>query len=223
MKVAMEKSWREVLADELEKPYMKKLFEFLENEKGEVYPPKEKIFEAFQNTPFKDVKVVILGQDPYHGPGQAHGLCFSVSKGVAIPPSLKNIYKELQEDLGITPADHGCLESIAKQGVLLLNATLTVRKGEPLSHAEKGWERFTDAVIEKLWQREDPIVFILWGKFALKKCKSVLHGLNRDHLILTAAHPSPFSAKKFFGCKHFSKTNAFLVSIGKKPINWELS
>ena len=221
VKFVIEESWREVLADEFEKPYMKKLSRFLESEKGEVYPPNDKIFEAFQVAPFKDVNVVVLGQDPYHGPGQAHGLCFSVNKGIKVPPSLKNIYKELQGDLGIAPVHHGCLESIAKQGVLLLNATLTVRKGEPLSHAEKGWERFTDAVIEKVWQREDPIVFILWGRFAQDKCKSVLHGLNRHHFVLTAAHPSPFSAKKFLGCKHFSKANAFLVSVGKKPINWE--
>ena len=222
LKLEMEKSWAGVLGEELEKPYMKKLFKFLAKEKGEVYPAKTDIFHAFYQTPFNDVKVVIIGQDPYHGPGQAHGLCFSVKKGVAIPPSLKNIYKELQQDLGITPAHHGCLDAWAKQGVLLLNATLTVRKGEPLSHAEKGWEQFTDIVLKTLYLREDPIVFVLWGKHVLNKCKSVLHDNKSHHLILVAAHPSPFSARKFFGCKHFSKTNAFLISIGKKPIKWEL-
>ena len=223
MAFVLENNWKEILGDEFEKPYMKKLNLFLEKEKGEVFPEKDKIFEAFNMTRFMDVRVVVLGQDPYHGQGQAHGLCFSVKKGATIPPSLKNIYKELQVDLGIKPAGHGCLDSWAKQGVLLLNATLTVRKGEPLSHAGKGWERFTDVVIEKLYAREDPLVFMLWGKFAQKKCKAVLHGKAKQHLILTAAHPSPFSAKKFFGCKHFSKANDFLKCVGKKPINWELA
>ncbi len=223
LKLEMEKSWIDILGDELEKPYMKKLFKFLEKEKGEVYPEKKNIFKAFFLTPFKDVRVVILGQDPYHGPHQAQGLCFSVMNGCKIPPSLKNIYKELQDDLGINPVGHGCLEKWAKQGVLLLNAILTVRNGEPLSHAEKGWERFTDTVIEKLFLKKDPVVFLLWGKFAQSKCKSVLHENCDHHLILTAAHPSPFSAKKFLGCKHFSKANEFLISVGKKPINWELT
>ena len=215
--------WMEILGGEFEKSYMKKLNRFLEKEKGEVFPSKEEIFEAFNLTCFSNVKVVVLGQDPYHRRGQAHGLSFSVKKGVPIPPSLKNIYKELHVDLGVKPSNHGCLENWAKQGVLLLNATLTVRKGEPLSHAEKGWECFTDFVIEKLYKREDPLVFLLWGRFAQNKCKTVLHGKTKNHLILTAGHPSPLSAKKFLGCKHFSKVNDFLKNQGSKPINWELS
>ncbi len=215
----LEKSWRKVLEKELEKPYIKKLEEFLKGEKGEVFPPQEEVFEAFKKTPFDKVKVVIVGQDPYHGEGQAHGLCFSVKKGVLIPPSLKNIYKELQQDLGIASDKHGFLAKWADEGVLLLNTTLTVRRKEPLSHFGKGWEKFTDAVVEKLCEREDPLVFMLWGKFALEKCKRVLH---TKHYVLKAAHPSPFSAKKFFGCKHFSKANAFLESVKKKPIDWRV-
>jgi uracil-DNA glycosylase len=215
----LEKSWKTVLGSELQKPYIKKLEEFLEREKGEFFPPKEEVFEAFKKTPFDKVKVVIVGQDPYHGEGQAHGLCFSVKKGISLPPSLKNIYKELQQDLGIVPEKHGFLSKWADEGVLLLNTTLTVRKKEPLSHFGKGWEEFTDAVIEKLCKREDPLVFILWGKLASEKCKRVLHA---KHCVLIAAHPSPFSAKNFFGCKHFSKTNAFLESVQKKQIDWRV-
>ncbi len=204
------------MSKEFNEKYFKELLLFLENE-GEFYPSRNEVFEAFSLTPFENVKVVIVGQDPYHGPGQAHGLCFSVKKGVKLPPSLKNIYKELQEDLDIGIKKDGCLDEWAKQGVLLLNTTLTVKPGEPLSHNGKGWERFTDAVIEKLELRRDPVVFILWGKHAMNKCKSVLHD---HHLVLTAAHPSPLSVRKFYGCKHFSKANAFLKTIGKEEIDW---
>ena len=201
---------------------MKKLFAFLEKEEGEVYPPRHLIFEAFNRTTYEDVSVVIVGQDPYHGPGQAHGLCFSVEKGIPLPPSLKNIYKELQGDLGIVPAAHGCLQNWADQGVFLLNTTLTVRCGEPLSHQGKGWENFTDQIMEKLVERDDPIVFMLWGNHAQKKCKAVLQTKKHPHLVLTAGHPSPLSVRKFLGCNHFSKANAFLKSVGKKTIDWRV-
>ena len=171
------------------------------------------------------MKVVIVGQDPYHGPGQAHGLCFSVPKEIPFPPSLKNIFKELIEDVGIAEPQHGCLLSWAKQGVLLLNTMLTVRQSEPLSHQKKGWEHFTDAIIHKLAQREDPMVFILWGKSAQEKFKhSHTAGSAKTHAILTAPHPSPLSAHQgFFGCRHFSKTNVQLKSWGKTPIDWSIS
>lgn len=211
----LDAGWKEVLREELSKPYISNLCDFLSKERGAVYPPREEIFEAFRLTSYKNVKAVILGQDPYHGRGQAHGLCFSVKKGVKIPPSLKNIYKELQEDLGAPEPSSGCLEQWAKKGVLLLNTTLTVREGEANSHQNKGWELFTDAVLSRLCEKQDPLVFILWGNSAIKKCKTVLHG---PHLILTAGHPSPLSWKKFKGCKHFSKANAFL----KEPIDWSL-
>lgn len=213
----LEKSWGEVLKKELKEPYIKDLEAFLNEEAGRFCPPREEVFEAFKKTPFNRVRVVLLGQDPYHGENQAHGLCFSVKKGEKIPPSLKNIYKELQQDLGLFPGAHGFLGRWAEQGVLLLNTTLTVRKKEPLSHFGRGWEKFTDAVIRKLLERKDPLVFILWGSHAKEKCKAVL---QTTHLVLMAPHPSPFSAKKFFGCRHFSKTNAFLESLGKKPIDW---
>lgn len=211
--------WEEVLSEEMQKPYMRALKEFLSKEEREVYPLEEEIFQAFQLTPFEKVKVVILGQDPYHGPGEAHGLCFSVKRGIKLPPSLKNIFKELKGDLGIEPASHGCLEDWAKRGVLLLNTTLTVRKGEPLSHYGRGWEQFTDVVIEKLAQKKDPIVFMLWGRLAVEKG----HNIHKPHLVLKASHPSPFSVKNFLGCKHFSKANDFLKSVGKEPIDWRLS
>lgn len=221
----MEASWLKVLQEEFEKSYMKHLETFLASEirsGAEVYPPFALIFNAFCQTPFDRVKVVIMGQDPYHGAGQAHGLSFSVPKGVAQPPSLQNIFKELKEDLGVEPPSHGCLIDWANQGVLLLNATLTVRAGEPKSHFGKGWETFTDRVVQLLCMRKDPIVFILWGKSAAEKFEHI-HMNAAQHLVLTAAHPSPFSAYNgFFGCKHFSKTNEFLKKAGKKPINWAI-
>lgn len=219
-------SWREPLQDELCKPYLCKLKAFLEEEKRAgyiVYPPEEQIFRALSLTPFNAVRVVIVGQDPYHGPGQAHGLSFSVPEGVAIPPSLRNIYKELQSDVGISPANHGCLESWAKQGVLLLNATLTVSAGEPLSHHKKGWEQFTDAILEAVARRHRHIVFLLWGKHAETKCRK-FEALLKNFLVLTAPHPSPLSAHSgFFGCRHFSKTNDYLIQHGLPPIQWAVS
>ncbi len=220
-----EVSWLQKLSDEFTKPYWKNLEAFLAEEiqsRAEIYPPLELVFNAFCQTPFEKVKVVIVGQDPYHGFGQAHGLAFSVPKGIPIPRSLANIFKELNEDLGIPPANHGCLLSWAKQGVLLLNATLTVRAKEPKSHFGQGWEIFTDRVIQLLSLREDPIAFLLWGKSAEEKCEKIL-STSSHHLILTAPHPSPFSARTgFFGCRHFSKTNDFLKKIGKTPIDWSL-
>lgn len=223
----MEKSWLEKLNAEFDKPYIKNLKAFLSEELKKnhvIYPPEEQIFEAFCHAAFDDIKVVIVGQDPYHNPNQAHGLSFSVTKEVKSPPSLQNIYKELHDDLGIPIPSHGFLQSWAKQGVLLLNATLTVRANEPKSHYGKGWERFTDTVIEKLSEKQDPIVFLLWGKSAQEKCENVpsLQG-NTPHLILKAAHPSPYSASNgFFGCKHFSKANAFLQKHGKSPVDWNI-
>ena len=220
MKIA--KNWREVLKDEFSKPYIKKLKDFLEKEEATqiVYPPQPLIFHALAQTPYDQVKVVIMGQDPYHGPGQAHGLSFSVPDGIPPPPSLKNIFKELENDVHISPPTTGCLICWAKQGVLLLNATLTVRKNEPKSHYGKGWERFTDAIITKLAERKDPIVFLLWGKSAQEKC---LHLLNHSHhIVLIAAHPSPYSATGFLGCRHFSKTNELLKKWGKTPIDWSV-
>lgn len=221
----MEQVWKEKLIDEIKKPYMQSLRSFLETEKEEgkvLYPPKEEIFSAFNYTPYNDVKVVIIGQDPYHGPNQAHGLSFSVQKGIKPPRSLVNIYKELKEDVGIEIPNHGCLTSWAKEGVLLLNAILTVRQKEPKSHHGRGWESFTDFVVEILKNRKDPIVFMLWGKLAKDKCESLLLE-KTPHLVLTAPHPSPYSAYTgFFGCKHFSKANSFLESVGKKAINWQL-
>jgi len=225
MGMTIEKSWHEVLQEELKKPYISELKAFLEKEKKAgftIYPEEDFVFNALSKTPFDKVKVVIMGQDPYHGAGQAHGLSFSVRKGVTPPPSLKNIFKEIQADLNISFFSHGCLESWAEQGVLLLNATLTVRAKEPRSHYGKGWERFTDAIIAALCQREDPIVFLLWGKSALEKCSTILHQTKHPHLILTAAHPSPYSASGFLGCSHFSKANEFLAKSGKSPISWRV-
>ena len=217
-------SWAEPLKGELQKPYLLRLKAFLEQEKWAgraVYPPEEQVFQALALTPFDSVRVVLVGQDPYHGPGQAHGLSFSVRPGVAIPPSLQNIYKELQSDLKIPPAAHGCLTAWAQQGVLLLNATLTVRAGEPLSHHKKGWEEFTDAIIEAIARSRSHVVFMLWGKNAQEKCQKFLDCLKDSHLVLTAAHPSPYSAQSgFFGCRHFSKANEYLVQHGFRPINW---
>ena len=189
-----------------------------------VYPPFEATFNAFCQTSFEETKAVIIGQDPYHGSGQAHGLCFSVPAGVPPPPSLQNIFKELEADIGISPPGHGSLLNWARQGVLLLNATLTVRENEPKSHFGQGWEEFTDYVVQLLAARREPLVFILWGKSAQEKWKHVsVDRRENRHLVLTAAHPSPFSAYAgFFGCRHFSKTNAFLVKMGKNPIDWNL-
>lgn len=218
----MEASWLERLEGEFEKPYMKRLEGFLADEmaRAVVYPPMDLVFNAFCQTPFDAVKVVIMGQDPYHGPGQAHGLSFSVPKGVPAPPSLQNIFKEIESDLGIARPTSGCLLEWVKQGVLLLNATLTVRDGEPKSHFGQGWELFTDQVIRLLVERKDPLVFLLWGKSALDKFQHI-SGASKHHLILTAPHPSPLSAYAgFLGCKHFSKTNEFLMNHGKTPIDW---
>lgn len=217
----IEGSWREALAEEFSAPYFKEIERKILDEKKSgvvLYPPSKEIFNAFNLTPFHQVKVVILGQDPYHGAGQAHGLCFSVPSGVIPPPSLKNIFKEIKNDLGIEmPQEKGNLEGWAKQGVLLLNALLTVRAGEPASHHKIGWETFTDASIKKLSDEMDHLVFILWGKFAEQK-ETLIDA--RKHLILKSAHPSPFSATKFFGNKHFSKTNEYLAQNGKGVINW---
>jgi uracil-DNA glycosylase len=220
-----DENWRNLLHSEMQKPYFKDLENFLyeERKRGyEIYPPDHFIFSALDHTPLDKVKVVIVGQDPYHGKGQAHGLSFSVQKGVKIPPSLKNIFKEMKDDVGGADPASGYLVSWADQGVLLLNATLTVRKGEPKSHHGKGWERFTDTILQILAERKEPIVFILWGKIAEEKVKRVLESTRHHHLILTAAHPSPYSAKNFLGCRHFSKTNAQLVAWKKIPISWNI-
>lgn len=219
------KSWFELLREELASPYIDQLKTFLveEQQRGHVvYPHDSLIFSAFSYTPFSRVRVVIVGQDPYHGAHQAHGLSFSVPRGVAIPPSLRNIYKELHADLDIPPASHGCLVQWAKQGVLLLNATLTVRAGEPGSHCHKGWERFTDKVVQILCESSTPIVFLLWGKLAQRKCQHILSGVDHPHAVLTSAHPSPFSAEKFLGCRHFSRANAYLKAWNRSPIDWWL-
>lgn len=218
-----EESWKKALAEEFSAPYFKEIKrKILEEKKAGVvlYPPGKDIFNAFNLTPFDKVKVVILGQDPYHGKGQAHGLCFSVPDGVTPPPSLVNIFKELKNDLGIeVPKGRGNLEGWARQGVLLLNALLTVQAGQPASHHDIGWEQFTDAAIKKLSDEREHLVFILWGRFAQGKEHLID---TRKHLVLKAAHPSPFSATGFFGCKHFSKTNEYLREHGKEPIKWEL-
>ena len=224
MNVKIEESWKEVLKDEFTKDYFLQIVTFIKTEKAAgkiIYPPGSFMFNAFYKTPFDKVKVVLLGQDPYHNQGQAHGLSFSVPEGVSKPPSLINIFKELQNDLGIPPVANGNLESWAEQGVFLLNASLTVRKNEPGSHSKIGWLQFTDAVIKKISDEKKGVVFLLWGKFAQDK-----QGLvdETKHHVLKAAHPSPFSADKgFFGCKHFSKTNDFLVKEGIEPINWKLN
>ena len=214
-------SWDELLKNEWGEPYYQELRSFLATEYRSrvIYPPMNDIFNAFKLCAYEDVKVVILGQDPYYGEGQAHGLAFSVKQGVDIPPSLKNIYKEMESDIGFTIPPHGCLESWAKQGVFLLNTCLTVRKGQPLSHRGKGWETFTDHVISLLSLREKPMVFLLWGANA--RSKKPLIDRSR-HLVLEAPHPSPLSAfAGFFGCKHFSKANAFLTKQGEK-VDWTI-
>ncbi len=218
-------SWIDVLKKEFEKPYMQVLSSFIKQEREglkPIYPPVDQVFNSLQFCPYDQTKVVLIGQDPYHGPSQAHGLSFSVQKGIPIPPSLRNIYKEIKSDLGLELPSHGCLESWAKRGVLLLNATLTVREGEPKSHFGQGWEAFTDAICQKLFQREKPLVFLLWGKSAQDKAAHILKG-NTPHLILKAPHPSPFAAHTgFFGCQHFSKANAFLKNTSQLPVDWAI-
>lgn len=222
MKKLINNSWQDVLEEEFQKDSYQQLREFLKQEyqTQTVFPDMFHIYEALELTPYEEVKVVILGQDPYHGPNQAHGLAFSVQPGVKIPPSLMNIYKELESDLGIPPVSHGYLTAWAKQGVLLLNTVLTVRNGQAYSHRGKGWEQITDAVIKKLNEREKPVVFILWGKPA--QAKEAMIDTSR-HIILKAPHPSPLSAHRgFFGSKPFSKANDALISLGEEPINWQL-
>ncbi|MFJ5274361.1 uracil-DNA glycosylase [Streptomyces sp. NPDC088358] len=214
-------SWRGVLGDELQQPYFKELTEFVEEEraKGPVYPPREEVFAALDATPYERVKVLVLGQDPYHGEGQGHGLCFSVRPGVRTPPSLRNIYKEMKEELGTPIPDNGYLMPWAEQGVLLLNAVLTVRSGEANSHKGKGWERFTDAVIRSVADRPDPAVFVLWGNYAQKK----LPLIDEDrHIVVKGAHPSPLSAKKFFGSRPFTQINEAVARQGHEPIDWRI-
>ncbi|MGI9251598.1 MAG: uracil-DNA glycosylase [Pseudohongiellaceae bacterium] len=222
--IKLEPSWLEHLQAEFNAPYMSALREFLLKEKQtgkKVFPPGDEIFNAFNATPFEAVKVVILGQDPYYGPGQAHGLCFSVKPGVSIPCSLRNIYKELEADVGCKPVKHGHLQSWAEQGVLLLNATLTVEAGKAGSHQGKGWEKFTDKAISILDEQQEGLVFLLWGDYAQRKGKIIKR--QRHHLVLSSPHPSPRSASRgFFGQHHFSRANAYLESKGKQPINWQL-
>jgi uracil-DNA glycosylase len=219
----LEASWNARLGDEFQQPYMQKLKLFLRQEKDAkkvIYPHSKNIFKAFEYTPLDKVKVVILGQDPYHGPSQAHGLCFSVPENVGIPPSLLNIYKELQDDLVIPPAKHGCLVSWAKQGVLLLNSVLTVEQGLAASHQGKGWETFTDKVIALLNEQPQPIAFVLWGAYAQRKGQVID---PKRHLVIQSVHPSPLSAYRgFFGSKPFSKINNYLIASGQTPIDWSL-
>ncbi|MBR2370066.1 MAG: uracil-DNA glycosylase [Paludibacteraceae bacterium] len=220
MEVKIEKSWKEVLQTEFNKPYFENLVGFVKQEYAShtIFPPAGQIFNAFNTCPFNNVKVVILGQDPYHGPRQAHGLCFSVNDGIQFPPSLQNIFKEINSDLGIPMPKSGNLTRWAEQGVLLLNATLTVRASQAGSHQGRGWEEFTDAVIKIISEKAENVVFILWGSYAIKK-KALIDASK--HCILTAPHPSPLSSYRgFFGCKHFSQTNTYLTSKGKIPIEW---
>ena len=220
MEVKIEKSWKEVLQTEFDKPYFENLVGFVKQEYASqtIFPPAGQIFNAFNTCPFNNVKVVILGQDPYHGPRQAHGLCFSVNDGIQFPPSLQNIFKEINSDLGIPMPKSGNLTRWAEQGVLLLNATLTVRASQAGSHQGRGWEEFTDAVIKIISEKSENVVFILWGSYAIKK-KALIDASK--HCILTAPHPSPLSSYRgFFGCKHFSQTNTYLTSKGKTPIEW---
>ncbi len=222
MEVKIQQSWKNALAQEFEKPYFESLVRFLHQEKAEgkiIFPPGSQIFRAFDLTPVDKVKVVILGQDPYHGPGQAHGLSFSVPEGVPAPPSLKNIFKEIESDLGVRMSGYPNLENWARQGVLLLNAVLTVRSSEAASHSRIGWQEFTDAVIRHISDNCEGVVFMLWGNFA--RTKSELIDKSR-HMVLEAAHPSPLARGAFFGCRHFSKANAYLLSAGREPIDWRL-
>ena len=215
------KDWRKVLADEFDKPYFKDLCAFVDRERAEhtVYPPAEDVFNAFKATPFDRVKVLLLGQDPYHGPGQAHGMCFSVRPGIKAPPSLVNMFKELRDDLGCEVPNHGNLEAWAERGVMLLNAVLTVRAGQPNSHKDKGWEKFTDAVIKTLNGRVKPVVFVLWGGYAQKKAKLIK---GPQHRVVKAAHASPLSAAKFRGSRPYSAINRALEEVGEEPIDWQI-
>ena len=222
MEVKIEQSWKDALVGEFEKPYFASLVRFLHEEKNSgktIFPPGRQIFRAFELTPVKDVKVVILGQDPYHGPGQAHGLSFSVPAGIPAPPSLKNIFKEIETDLDVKMSGYPNLENWAKQGVLLLNAVLTVRSGEAASHSKIGWEQFTDAVIRCISDRCEGVVFMLWGNFARTKRDLIDH--SRHH-VLEAAHPSPLARGAFFGSRHFSQANALLAARGLTPVDWKL-
>jgi uracil-DNA glycosylase len=215
-------SWNAALKNELKQDYLKETIRFVKERSSEVnvYPPLSELFTAYHLTPFDKVRVVIIGQDPYHGPGQAHGLSFSVPRGIKIPPSLRNIFKELENDLSIPASKHGSLIHWAEQGVLLLNASLSVEEGSPLTHEACGWTRFTDATVAALGKREDPVIFLLWGRFAQEKSSLIT---SPTHSLLKAAHPSPFSAYRgFFGCSHFSKTNDILVSNSQEPIEWNL-
>lgn len=214
--------WAEVLKEEFGKDYFLNLASFLDEEykTKKIFPPRDEIFTALNCSSYSDTKVVILGQDPYHGEGQAHGLSFSVKPGIDQPPSLKNMFKELYDDLGIMPPNHGFLEKWAKQGILMLNASLTVEEGKPNSHSKKGWMVFTDKIIEKLNEREKPVIFILWGNNARDKLALIT---GKQHYVLSAAHPSPLSASRgFFGCRHFSKINMILEKTGQQPIDWQL-
>ena len=222
MNIKLKNDWQDLLSPEFKKPAFQNFLAFLDHEYATqiIYPTKENVFSALHYTPYKDVKAVIIGQDPYHGPNQAHGLCFSVQPGIKIPPSLANIYKELHADLGIPIPSHGYLEKWARQGILMINAVLTVRAGNAGSHAKMGWEPFTDKVIQLRNEREQPIVFILWGGYARKKAKMIT---NPNHLVLEAPHPSPLSSYRgFFGSKPFSKTNDFLIQTGQTPIEWSV-
>jgi uracil-DNA glycosylase len=214
-------SWQPVLGDEVSKPYFKELTEFVEREREQhnVYPPREEVFAALEATPFDQVKVLLLGQDPYHGAGQGHGLCFSVRPGVRTPPSLRNMFKEMQADLGHPVPDNGYLMPWARQGVLLLNAVLTVREGEANSHKNRGWEQFTDAVIKAVSDRAEPVVFVLWGAYAKKKLRLID---TERHAVVQGAHPSPLSAKLFFGSRPFSQIDAALAAQGHTPVDWRL-
>lgn len=215
-------TWEAFIREQAKEPYFDRIKDFLREEAKShtIYPPHKEVFAAFKHCPLDRVRLVLLGQDPYHGPGQAHGLAFSVQRGVEIPPSLRNIYKELQSDLGIEPAKHGCLYDWTKQGVLLLNAALTVRAGLAGSHQEIGWRTFTDNAIKLMNEQDRPIVYLLWGSYARSK-KTLL--TNPNHLVLEAPHPSPLSAYQgFFGCKHFSRANEFLTANGVEPIDWRL-
>lgn len=218
---ALPDDWLRMLATEISQDYFQQLMKFVAEERRTqtIYPPEEDVFNAFKATPFAQVKVLLLGQDPYHGAGQAHGMCFSVRPGVSAPPSLKNMFKELAEDLGCTPPNHGCLEAWANQGVMLLNAVLTVREATPNSHKDRGWERFTDAVIRALNDRADPVVFVLWGAYAQKKGKLINQS---KHVVIESAHPSPLSVKKFFGSKPYSKVNEALKRLEKSGIDWQI-
>jgi uracil-DNA glycosylase len=214
-------SWREVLGEEPQKPYFPQLMEFVEEERarGPVYPPRDQVFAALEATPFDQVKVLVLGQDPYHGEGRGHGLCFSVRPGVKTPPSLRNIYKEMHAELGHPVPDNGYLMPWARQGVLLLNAVLTVRAGEANSHKGKGWEKFTDAVIRAVSDRPDPAVFVLWGNYAQKKLPLID---AERHAVVKGAHPSPLSAKKFFGSQPFTQIDKAVAEQGHEPIDWRI-